>query len=196
MELFTSPDDERAVEERLRDWGIADQHPLVVINPGASFGPSKLWPAERYAAVADRLAKERGGWVVITCGPGEEPLAWQVRKSMREAAFVVDRPRGTLGQLKALIRRCDLMLGNDTGPRHFAKAFGRPVVTVFGSTHAEWTETDYPLERKVRIAVDCGPCQKKVCPFEHHQCMTGVTVDMVYEAARELLDLAAVKLDR
>ena len=39
----------------------------------------------------------------------------------------------------------------------------------------------------MRIAVDCGPCQKKVCPLGHHKCMTGVTSEMVYDASVELL---------
>ncbi len=188
MELFTTPEDERAVDARLAGWGIGHHHPLVVINPGAAFGSSKLWLPQRYAAVADRLVAERDAQIVITCGPGEEPLAWQIHDTMQKPAHVVDRPRGTLGQLKALIARCDLLLNNDTGPRHFAKALKRPVVTVFGSTHPEWTHTDYPQERIVRIDVECGPCQKKICPLEHHECMTGVTVDMVYEAACALLD--------
>ena len=171
----------------MSSWGIAGHHPLVGINPGASFGISKLWLPERYAAVGDWLIEKHDAQVVVTCGPGEEHLAWKIHDTMRHEAFVVDKPAGTLGQLKALIRRCDLLLNNDTGPRHFAKAFDRPVVTVFGSTHPEWTQTDYPRERIVRVPVDCGPCQKKVCPFEHHQCMTGVTVEMVQEAAQALL---------
>ena len=51
-------------------------------------------------------------------------------------------------------------------------------------------DTEYAIERKVSVPVDCGPCQKKVCPLDeplHHQCMTGVTVEMVAEAAAELL---------
>jgi heptosyltransferase-2 len=188
LELFTTPADEDAVERRLRGWGIAEHHPLVVINPGAAFGSSKLWLPERYAEVADRLQIERDARVVVTFGPGEEPLARKIETAMRRKPCVVADPPGTLGQLKALIRRCDLLLNNDTGPRHFAKAFRRPVLTVFGSTHPEWTHTDYPLERIVRIDVDCGPCQKKICPFDHHKCMTGVTADMVYAAACELLD--------
>jgi len=40
----------------------------------------------------------------------------------------------------------------------------------------------------VRVDVDCGPCQLKVCPYDHHKCMTGVTSDMVFNAARELLE--------
>lgn len=188
LELFTTPADEDAVERRLSAWGIATHHPLVVINPGASFGSSKLWLPERYAEVGDRLQDERNAKIVVTFGPGEEPLARAIESAMRHKPFIVADPPGTLGQLKALLRRCDLLLNNDTGPRHFAKAFRRPVVTVFGSTHPEWTHTDYPYERIVRIEVDCGPCQKKVCPFEHHQCMRGVTPEMVYDAAVALLE--------
>ncbi len=88
----------------------------------------------------------------------------------------------TLGSLKDVVRRCDLMVTNDTGPRHVAAAFGVPVVTVFGPTHPEWTDIYYPAERQVRIDVFCGPCQKKVCPLDH-RCMTGVTPDMVWDAA-------------
>ncbi|HRX85736.1 MAG TPA: lipopolysaccharide heptosyltransferase II [Phycisphaerae bacterium] len=188
MELATSPEDDAAVQGRLEGWGIAEASPLVVINPGASFGVSKLWIPERYGEVADRLIAERGAAVVITFGPGERPLAQRVRDAMRHPAFLVDDPPGTLSQLKSLIRRCDLLLNNDTGPRHFAKAFNRRVVTVFGSTDPAWTHTDYPLERVVRIDLDCSPCHQKVCPLGHHRCMTDLTSDMVHAAAVELLD--------
>ena len=80
----------------------------------------------------------------------------------------------TLGALKEIIRRCDLMVTNDTGPRHIAAAFDVPVVTVFGPTHPEWTEIYFAKERKVAVKVFCGPCQKKTCPLDH-RCMTRVT---------------------
>ncbi|GJM26054.1 MAG: ADP-heptose--LPS heptosyltransferase [Phycisphaerae bacterium] len=188
MELSVDPGDVEAVESRLREWGIAESRPLVVINPGASFGPSKLWPPERYGEVAEKLVRDKGASVVVTFGPGERDLALKICDTMTSKAYLVDDPPGTIGQLKALIKRCDILLNNDTGPRHFAKAFGRNVLTVFGSTHVEWTQTDYAKERSVRIPVDCGPCQKKVCPEGHHKCMTGVTSEMVYDAAVELLD--------
>jgi heptosyltransferase-2 len=93
----------------------------------------------------------------------------------------------SLGELKSLIRRSDLLICNDAGPRHIAKAFDVPVVTVFGPTHPDWTSTSYLDERIVRIDVDCGPCQQRVCPLGHHQCMAGVTADMVHDAAVSLL---------
>ena len=95
----------------------------------------------------------------------------------------------TLGSLKEIVRRCDLMVTNDTGPRHIAAAMDVPVVTVFGPTHPEWTEIYFEKERKVAVKVFCGPCQKKVCPLDH-RCMTRVTPGMVFDTALELLGRA------
>ncbi len=105
---------------------------------------------------------------------------------MRHEAIVLDQPVLPLRQLKALVRRSDLLVTNDTGPRHFACAFNVPVVTIFGSTDPRWTETDYALERKIIVPVDCGPCMKRTCPLDH-RCMMRVTAEMVLGAALELL---------
>ncbi|HEY3241884.1 MAG TPA: lipopolysaccharide heptosyltransferase II [Phycisphaerae bacterium] len=187
LELFTDSGSEAAIEQRLGRVGFNDSQPLVVISPGASFGSSKLWLPERFAEVGDRLAEEFGAAVAVTCAAGEEPIARRVADQMRRCAWVFDEPVCSLGEFKALVRRCDLLINNDTGPRHIAKAFNAPVVTVFGSTDPRWTDTSYRWERQVRIDVDCGPCQQKTCPLGHHKCMTGVTVEMVVDACRALL---------
>ncbi len=184
LELFTTPDCDRSVAERI---GQTCTGPLVVISPGAKFGAAKCWPADRFAEAADLLVKEFGAEVVVTCGPGEESIARAIGSAMRARAKLLDDPPLTLGELKSLVRRCDLLLCNDAGPRHIGKAFGVGVVTVFGPTHPLWTATRYGHERIVRIDVECGPCQQRVCPLGHLQCMTGVTVEMVIGAARELL---------
>ena len=188
LELFTTSRCEDSVEQRLVSLGIAQRKPLVVISPGASYGAAKLWLPERFAAVADQLSRSLDAAVIVTCGPGEEPIAQRINLAATDRTYLFDDPRLTLGELKALIKRADLLIGNDAGPRHIAKAFNVPVVTVFGPTHQAWTDTSYPDERKVSIRVDCGPCQQKICPLGHHQCMTGVTVKMVYDRCIELLE--------
>ncbi len=196
LELFTTAECDASVAVRLETIGLAERQPLVVLSPGAKFGASKCWPTDRFAATADRLVESEGAGVLITCGPGEEPIARAIQEAMSQPAVVLDNPGLSLGELKSLIRRCDLLLCNDAGPRHFAKAFNVPVVTVFGPTHPEWTDTDYPHERIVRINVDCGPCQQKACPLGHLECMTGVTVDMVTAAATELIHQRAAQPTR
>lgn len=196
LELFTTPDCDQRIEQRLEALGVREHRPLVVMAPGASFGSSKCWPPEQFASLGDRLVDEMGAAVLVTCGPGEERIAHDICTAMTQAGTVMDDPPLTLGDLKSLIRRCDLLVNNDTGPRHFAKAFGVPVVAIFGPTAPEWTDTSYPHERKVLIKVDCGPCQKPICPLGHLKCMTGVTVDMVMDACRELLQIRSSCAER
>ncbi|MHC4064301.1 MAG: lipopolysaccharide heptosyltransferase II [Planctomycetota bacterium] len=186
LNLVCDSESDQAIERRLRRLGIAEQTALVVISPGASFGASKLWLPERFAEVGDRLIDAHGAAVVVSCAPGEQETARRIGRMMSREAHILDDPVTTLGEFKSLIRRCDLSINNDTGPRHIAKAFGVPIVTIFGPTHPGWTETYYAPERKVSVPVDCGPCQKKACPLDH-RCMTGVTVEMVVAAADELL---------
>ncbi len=177
--LHTTPDEEARVDRLLERCRVNEEAPLVVINPGAAFGPSKLWMPERFACVADSLTEQLGAAVFVSVGPGEEGIAKAIRRHLRrEAHILVNDPQVGLGGLKALIRRAALLLTNDTGPRHFAIAFGVPVVTLFGSTAQEWTDTGYVKERKISVPVDCGPCQKPVCPLDH-RCMTGIDADWI-----------------
>ena len=160
--------------------------PLILLNPGAQYGAAKLWKAEYFAELADRLIEEHHATVLISATPKERGIVEQVRSNMRNTAIDLSDKGMTLGSLKEVIRRCDLMITNDTGPRHIAAALGVPVVTVFGPTHPQWTEIYYAKERQVAVKVFCGPCQKKICPLDH-RCMTRVTPAMVYDAAMQLL---------
>ena len=196
MALPVEPADRQAADELLAEAGVSGDRPVVMLNPGASFGTSKMWPAERYAALADLLIERRGAQVIVNAAPSERPVAGWVTDAMRHAPAVsFARRDNTLGLLKALLARCDLLVTNDTGARHLAAAVGIGVVTVFGSTDPEWSRIDYPRERIVRAGVECSPCQQKLCPLppgpSYHQCMESIPPEGVYAPAAELLDSAA-----
>jgi len=192
MQLAVEPDAATAAEALGAEAGVDPSRPIVIINPGASFGSSKLWMPDRFAAVADALIDAHGAQIVINAAPNEKAIAASVADRMAGAPAVNFAERdNTLALLKALTARAALMITGDTGPRHMAAALGCGVVTLFGSTDPDWTTIDYPRERIVRVAVPCAPCQKKQCPLpaggEHHQCMTKITVEMVLDAAADLL---------
>ncbi len=189
MELFTTPRDEAAADVVWQQTGLADAAEVICINPGAAFGAAKHWPAESFARLATRLTDERGCGVLVLCGPKERELARQiVRHCERETVCSLADHPVSLGLTKACVRRADLLITTDSGPRHFAAAFDRPVVTLFGPTHIAWTETYYRKALHVQKAVPCGPCQRRVCPLRHHRCMTELTPDEVHAAAVRLLD--------
>jgi len=195
LELFVTEAERREARDVFARGGLgADLHrpassggpPLILLNPGAAFGAAKCWPPESFAALADRFVDGLGATVLLSAAPKERAIVEAIKRQMRHAPVDLSNKGMTLGSLKEIVRRCDLMVTNDTGPRHIAAAMDVPVVTVFGPTHPEWTEIYYAKERQVAVKVFCGPCQKKTCPLDH-RCMTRVTPGMVYDASAALL---------
>ncbi|NBB83334.1 MAG: lipopolysaccharide heptosyltransferase II [Alphaproteobacteria bacterium] len=185
MRLDTHPDDERRADVLLSELAPGDG-PLVMLNPGGSYGSAKRWPARRYAAVADALIEHHGARVLLNGAPAERAILNEVQAATHHKLVDLPSQGSDLRLLKSLVARCRLMITNDTGPRHFAAALGTPVVTIFGPTDPRWAEIDCEHERQLRVDVFCGPCQLKVCPLDH-RCMRRVTVRMVLAAANELI---------
>jgi heptosyltransferase-2 len=196
MELFTSPADEEAVDQIWKRSGLHSFPRVVCLNPGAAFGASKCWPAEHFAALANTLAAKHDAGVLVLCGPSERIVSRQIAALARHPAVIALADQAapgchggvplSLGLTKACVRRADLLVTTDSGPRHFAAAFDRPVVTLFGPTHIAWTETYHHAARHLQLKVDCGPCQQRVCPLDH-RCMRELEPRMVLAAATELL---------
>jgi heptosyltransferase II len=195
LQLFVTESEHREAEEILARCGLdpslnrpaaRGQAPMVLLNPGAQYGSAKCWLPEYFAQLADRLIEEMGATVLISAAPKERAIVEAINRHMKHAAVDLARAGLTLGALKDIVRRCDLMVTNDTGPRHIAAAFDVPVTTLFGPTHPEWTEIYFSRERKVSVPVFCGPCQKKVCPLDH-RCMTRLTPGVVFSTSADLL---------
>jgi heptosyltransferase-2 len=190
MELFTTRDDESLAEGVWHRARFKDDSEVIAMNPGGAFGTAKLWPSEYFAAVARRLIDERGSHVLVLCGPAERELAKQiVQKTGRTRALSLADQPVSLRLVKACVRRCNALITTDSGVRHFAAAFGKPVVTLFGPTFTDWTDTFFPLEIRLQHRVTCGPCQQRVCHLDH-RCMRDLTPSEVFQSAVELLNLA------
>lgn len=193
MELFTTPADEAAVDAVWDRAGFNGWREVICLNPGAAFGASKFWPVEHFAALAHELAARRRAGVLVLCGPAERAAARQIAtmachpavRCLADAAGAAGVPL-SLGLTKACVRRADLLVTTDSGPRHFAAAFDRPVVTLFGPTHIAWTETYHPRAVHLQKRVECGPCQRRTCPLDH-RCMIQLLPAEVFAAAEQLL---------
>lgn len=187
-ELATTPDDEIAADRVWESFGLGDGPPVVCFNTGGAFGPAKNWPREHFVTLARRLVDEAGVRVLIVCGPAERSTAKAITAAARDSrvSSLADFDLG-IGLTKACIKRSDLLITTDSGPRHFAAAFGVAVITLFGPTHIAWTRTYHPRAVHLFHPVPCGPCQKPVCPLGHQRCMTELTPDSVFRAAARML---------
>jgi heptosyltransferase-2 len=171
--------------------GIAPGEPFVLVAPGASFGSSKLWRADRFAETVDSLHASRGLRALVQFGPGEEPIAREIVKLAKSPAILAADPPLDLHRLKAAARRCAILVCTDSGVRHYGVAFDKPVVCVMGPNDPRYTAANLDRTIVVREDVECGPCQLKVCPLDH-RCMENLAASRVVGAAGSLLSAASV----
>lgn len=115
--------------------------PILGVVAGGSKIP-KRWPAERFAELIRRL-RDRVGSAVLLGGPDELDLLNDLDARCRTTGHPPVRNLATNGlsleTLRGVVDACDLLVGNDTGPRHLAIATGTPAVTLFGPTDHRWT---------------------------------------------------------
>ena len=188
MELFTTAADEARADEVWQHTGLSRYSEILCLNSGAAFGAAKHWPDDYFATLARELATQRGCGILVLCGPAERALCRAiVGSAAHPAVHGLHDFAPSLGLTKACVRRADLLVTTDSGPRHFAAAFGRPVVTLFGPTHIAWTETYQANAVHLQKSVPCGPCQQRTCPLGHHRCMNELLPSEVFDAVVRLL---------
>jgi heptosyltransferase-2 len=168
----------------LRAYGIREEDAVVAICPGSVNSRAKRWPAEAYAALADRLIESRRR--VLLIGSREEAeVSKEVMSRMRYEPVVLTG-KTTLDQVTAVLATVDLIVTNDTGPAHIGAALDRPTLVIFGPTNPLTTRPFSPAAEILRHPPECAPCMLRDCPIDH-RCMTAITVDEVFERSHALL---------
>jgi ADP-heptose:LPS heptosyltransferase len=193
--------DTREIADILESFG---GEPFIVLHPGAD-DLRRRWPPVKFAAVADAFT-ERGYQVVLTGSPKEKPLITEIVQYMQHTALA--QTSLSLGGLAALLARASVVISNDTGPLHLARAVGtRTVGILWVPNLLNWG----PLFRKEhRVAVswqlECPKCGvKPVSPWpflpitekcDHpYSFVESVLISEVINLASELLESAGPSAD-
>ena len=185
------PDDARARAARLLA-GVDGRGPLVGLNPGAGRAV-KEWPPARFAAVASRLSRQTQPTFVLLGAAAERPLADAVARALPAGVRLIDLVgEAPLVDLAAVLDRLALLIVGDTGPMHLAAAVGTPVVAIFGPSDPTRYGPLHPRSAVVHAALWCRPCNRvrrppARCRGTTPDCLAGVSVDAVVEAAHRLL---------
>jgi heptosyltransferase-2 len=170
--------------ELLHAHGVREDAPVVAICPGSINSRAKRWPAEAYAALADRLI-DSNRQVLLIGSKDEVDVSEAVTSRMRNRPVVLTG-KTSLDQITAVLSAVDLIVTNDTGPAHIGAALGRPTIVIFGPTNPLTTRPFSPVAEILRHPPDCAPCMLRDCPIDH-RCMTAITVDEVFERSHGLL---------
>jgi len=171
------------VEKVLRQHGLTSS-PLVVIHPVAKW-PTKQWPLENFAQLADNLVG-KGASLVFTGSPDDREAVQSILGQIQNHQRVVNLAGKTgLKELAGLFSLADLVLTPDTGPMHLAAAVQAPLIALFGPT-APWRTGPYGNNHVIlRKPLACSPCFKKKCPTM--ECMKSLSVEEVLEAVEKKL---------
>jgi heptosyltransferase-2 len=185
--LFLSDLLEKRGNQLLESHGIESNDMVIGLNPGAKFGSSKCWPPEHFARLAELLEAQWDCRLLLFVGPGEDKIAQSIVEMSKTTIINTGPDRVDLALLKPLVRRCQLLVTNDTGPRHYAVAFDVPVVVIMGPTDPRYTAANLDKTVVLREELDCSPCHKKECPHDH-ECMRRISPETVLEASQKLLE--------
>lgn len=199
LELWSDAEDERVVTSLLAEHGVAAEEPLLACAPGAGEA-KRIWPTTSMAEVGRCLATRYGARIVLIGGPGEEALAEPIHAAVG-AATIDAIGRLTLRQTAALLRRCRLLVCNDSGPMHMGAAVGVPILAI--SCHPlTGLQSHYnsPLRfgpwgvpnRVLQPPGPTFPCSID-CSSPDAHCITQVSVAQVQTAAAELLHQLPVR---
>ncbi len=188
--LYPSNDDVAKVTTFLFVNHIGKEEPLVAIAPGSVWN-TKRWPAERFAGLVRMLI--RGGKKVVLLGGGEdERLCREIAESVGSSGVYLSAGKLTILQSAELIRRCELIVTNDSAPMHLAVAMRTPVVAIFGATipafgFAPYGEKDIVVQTE---GLSCRPCSihgGDKCPIGTFECMWKISPETVLLKTAEIV---------
>jgi heptosyltransferase-2 len=183
--LPLSPEEQEWVKNELSALGYDSKKPLVIINPGAYYGPAKRWPASRFAELASMLQEKNKVQILIVGSAEEAELAESIASSMSERPINMTG-KTTLRQLAELISLADLFITNDSGPMHITNALRIPLIAIFGPTDPRLTGPFHQPAAVIKKEVLCWPCSYRKCPFDH-RCMTEIDPVEIFTESQNFL---------
>jgi heptosyltransferase-2 len=192
LELACTQAERQVTDAIWQKLGLRGDGRVIALNSSGAYGEAKLWPVEHFGGLARRIAQQTDHDVLVICGPQEREAARRiVRLADHPRVFSLADERLGLSTSKASIQRSRLMISTDSGPRHVAAAFGKPVVTLFGPTMPIWVENPTVCSVHLQLDLDCIGCGKRGCPLGHHRCMRELSVEAVFTEVVQLLQARA-----
>jgi len=162
---------------------------LIGIHAGSSHERSmgfKRWQPARYVQLCQRIEKEFPAYFFIFGGPEEAQVKNYISGSLGEKAYNMEST--TIGSAAGMLKRCHLLISNDSGLMHVAVALGTPVIALFGPSDPGRTAPYSPDAAIIRAGLPCSPCWsmanvgvgKIPCVYDSNICMQAISVDQVY----------------
>jgi heptosyltransferase-2 len=188
--LFVGQEDVEFSKKFLLEAGIKKDDIVIGVHPGARW-ETKRWDKDKFEQVCRNLTRKENYRVILFGDTEDKELIRNIAEKLPNSKVI--RAIGLpLSELMSLIKNCDCLITNDSGPMHIAEALNVPVVAIFGPTHPKLGFAPIGPESLVLCAnVKCSPCSlhgEKKCFKESRLCLDLITPDMVIQAVEDLLN--------
>lgn len=184
---FLIPDEAGIFAERFFKENGLDQNNLIISISPTSRRHFRRWPLERFARLADWLILRFKATIVLVWGPGERKVVERVKDLMKEKPLICWETEN-LFQLGAILKRCDLHIGNDNGTKHIAVAMGKPTISIYGPQDpVSWTYPDFSQHKFLKKKVNCPDCEKIKHKCTELSCLDLISVEDVQKVSLQLL---------
>jgi ADP-heptose:LPS heptosyltransferase/glycosyltransferase involved in cell wall biosynthesis len=194
VEIWTGQADEDFAQDVLSEAGFSEASPLVAIAPGAAWS-FRRWPEERFIALGRWLQEHYGANIVLLAARNELALARRIEHGLIKNRTINLGGRTTIMQMAAVLRRCRLFIGNDSGPVHLAAGVGVPVVGFYGPGEYERFRPWGARHEAIRVGLPCSPCSQD-CAFNDPRCIRGISLNRAKEVIAKKLDPLGPPLDQ
>jgi len=159
--------------------GVDTARPVVVLCPGAEYGPAKRWPPQYFAQLAKKLSAQ--GYAVWLIGSKkDEALGAEIVQLAGNACRNLCG-NTSLDEAIDLLSCTEFVVSNDSGLMHVAAALGKPLLALYGSSSPTFTPPLSDTAQIVRLDLPCSPCFQRICPLGHFNCMMQLTPEHVWQ---------------
>ncbi len=163
------------------------QRPILALCPGGAYGPSKRWPVNHFAKIAQHYLQQN--WQVWIFGsPNEQDAASTIMQAKNEQCVNLCGATSLLDAID-LLSLADMVVTNDSGLMHVAAAVDTALVAIYGSTSPNYTPPLADRSKILRLGLECSPCFKRECPLTgeaHMRCLIDIQPEQVISAINEL----------
>jgi heptosyltransferase-2 len=157
---------------------------LVVLCPGAEYGPSKRWPAAYFAVLAQSILNAKPAASLVLLGsPSDRAIGDTIVSSAASQSHTFNWCGATsLDEAIAIISLCSKVVSNDSGLMHIAAALQVPQVAIFGSSDPSHTPPNSVKATIISLHLPCSPCHQRECPLGHLNCLNQISPERVFAA--------------
>ena len=188
---YLSEQEDRFLDTFVAEHWMGAEEQLIALAPGGGRNIkqtmlTRLWPVDRYIELIGNFLGEGPYRIVLIAGPDDGPV---IQPILGRYPQCIDTSALSFGEKASILRRCRLLVGNDSAPAHMASAMGIPTYSLWGPTNPKRYGDPAPHHTTFSKKIECSPCYSygEFPACNDNQCMQAISVAEVWETLQAAL---------